>query len=180
MFNTAVYRVWWNVAGVFWFSPSLGFGSYWPINAPRGRAVTRFPGTRQEEEKQNKPDRAAAACGLHWKVGLIISNTGTYTRSRTKRDVCGGVFKVSRTVSGPFCGSVCPLAGRCFCGRWISLEANGRSVVVVYRASAGMRKGADGGHTDSELRAKRKQKARQFRVKNHSVWRRSQRRCRVL
>lgn len=32
--------------------------------------------------------------------------------------------------------------------RQISFEANCRSVVVVYRASAGMRKGADGGHTD--------------------------------
>lgn len=34
--------------------------------------------------------------------------------------------------------------------RRISCEANGRTV-VVYRASAGMRKGADGGHTDCEI-----------------------------
>lgn len=32
--------------------------SYWSGGAPRGRAVTRFPGTRQEEEKQNKPERS--------------------------------------------------------------------------------------------------------------------------
>lgn len=41
-------------------------------------------------------------------------------------------------------------------GGRVSFEANGRSVVVVYRASAGMRKGADGGHTDCELRVKGK------------------------
>lgn len=32
-----------------------------PGAVPRGLAVTRFPGTRQEEEKQNKPERALAA-----------------------------------------------------------------------------------------------------------------------
>lgn len=47
------------------FSPSLGLCSYWPSGAPRGQVVTRFPGTRQEEEKQNKPERAVTACGLH-------------------------------------------------------------------------------------------------------------------
>lgn len=38
---------------------------YWPGGAPCGRAVTRFPGTRQEEEKQNKPERAVTARGIH-------------------------------------------------------------------------------------------------------------------
>lgn len=68
--------------------------SYLSISAPRGQAVTRFPGTRQEEEKQNKPERAATACGLHWKGGLIIS----YTGNKTKRDVWAGVPKVSRAI----------------------------------------------------------------------------------
>lgn len=38
--------------------------------------------------------------------------------------------------------------------RRVSSEANGRSVVVVYRASAGMRKGADGGHTGRGMQVK--------------------------
>lgn len=138
------------------FSPSLGLCFYWPSGVPRGQAVTRFPGTRQEEEKQNKPERAVTACGLHWKGGLIISIRGTYTRSDTKQDVCASVLKVSRTGIYSFLGN--------FAVQWIgvsprwriSFEANGRSVVVVYRASAGMRKGADGGHTDYELRVQRK------------------------
>lgn len=50
-----------------WFSSSavslLQF--YWHSGTPRGLAVTRFPGSRQEEEKQNKPERAVTACGLH-------------------------------------------------------------------------------------------------------------------
>lgn len=83
---------------------SLELCSYWPRGAPRGRAVTRFPGTRQEEEKQNKPERAVTACGLHWKGGLIISTRGTYTRSDTKQDVCVGVLQVSRSVIDPFGG----------------------------------------------------------------------------
>lgn len=49
-----------------------------------------------------------------------------------------------------------PLVFGARCLRGISLGANSTSVVVVYRASAGMRKGADGGHTDCELRVKRK------------------------
>lgn len=37
------------------------FCSNRPGGVPRGLAVTRFPGTRQEEEKQNKPERAVTA-----------------------------------------------------------------------------------------------------------------------
>lgn len=94
---------------------------------PRGQVVTRFPGTRQEEEKQNKPERAATACGLHWKWGLNTSDTGVYTRSNTKRDVCMGVLKVSRVViSSFFCGET-----RCFHrGRKVSSEANGLLLCV--------------------------------------------------
>lgn len=89
-----------------WFARRRRLCSYWPSDTPRGRAVTRFPGTRQEEEKQNKPERAVTARGLHWKGGLIISNRGTYTTSNTKKDVCVGVLKVSRTVIYPFWGTL--------------------------------------------------------------------------
>lgn len=44
-------------------------------------------------------------------------------------------------------------------GGGLALKLTGWSVVVVYRASAGMRKGADGGHTDCELRVKGKQES---------------------
>lgn len=100
LINKWFYWVCWNVAGVF--SRGLESRSYWLGRVPRGRVVTRFPGTRQEEEKQNKPERAATACGLHWKGGLIISNTGTYT----KRDAWVGVLKVSTDMVEQFCGSL--------------------------------------------------------------------------
>lgn len=93
---------------------SLELFSYWPCGAPRGKAVTRFPGTRQEEEKQNKPERALTACGLHWKGNVIISNTGTHTRSNTERNVCGSVLKVSTTVFHPFRGKFGSAADGCF------------------------------------------------------------------
>lgn len=53
--------------GFQWFSSSTVslLNIYWRSGIPRGLAVTRFPGSRQEEEKQNKPERAVTACGLH-------------------------------------------------------------------------------------------------------------------
>lgn len=60
-----------------------------------------------------------------------------------------GVLKVSRAVIYPFWGDFTEQRIGISTRQKISFEANGRSVVVVYRASAGMRKGADGGHTDS-------------------------------
>lgn len=60
-----------------------------------------------------------------------------------------GVLKVSRAVIYPFWGDFTEQRISISTRRKISFEANGRSVVVVYRAAAGMRKGADGGHTDS-------------------------------
>lgn len=93
---------------------SLELLSHWPCGAPRGKAVTRFPGTRQEEEKQNKPERAVTACGLHWKGNVIISNTG-HTRGPTPRETCvGGVLKVSTTVFHPFRGKLGLAADGCF------------------------------------------------------------------
>lgn len=59
------------------------------------------------------------------------------------------VLKVSRVVIYPFYGYFAKQQISISTLWRISFEANGRSVVVVYRASAGMRKGADGGHTDS-------------------------------
>lgn len=57
---------------------------------------------------------------------------------------------MSTTVFHPFRGKLGLAADGCFHRRGgLALKLTvGRSVVVVYRASAGMRKGADGGHTD--------------------------------
>lgn len=62
-----------------------------------GLVVTRFPETRQEGEKQNKPERAVKPCGLHWKGKqfFIISLTQT-RKSSNEQNERMGVLKVSK------------------------------------------------------------------------------------
>lgn len=73
-------------------SPRVEFRSDRPGHVPRAVAVTRFPGTRQEEEKQNKPERALAA----WTpLKRLSTQHNTYTRSDAEGDSYVDVLKVS-------------------------------------------------------------------------------------
>lgn len=60
---------------------------YWPNGAPRGRVVTRFPESRQEGEKQNKPERAFKRADSIEK-GTSLSPARDSTRAPGPSETC--------------------------------------------------------------------------------------------
>lgn len=140
-----------------WFARWRKLCSYWPSDTPCGRAVTRFPGTRQEEEKQNKPERAVTARGLHWKGGLIISNRGKYRTSNTKKGVCVGVLKVSRTIIYPFCGTLLRSVTVFRGGGGLALKLTVGWLLLCIELQLGWGRGRMEAILSCELRVKREQ-----------------------
>lgn len=78
---------------LFWVSPN---SQPWLVKRKaREKRVTRFPGTRQEEDKQNKPERKTAWTQKKWqKVRL---KTGKYGDKHYRVNYMG-VIKVSSAI----------------------------------------------------------------------------------
>lgn len=61
---------------------------YWLNAAPRGLVVTRFPESRQEGEKQNKPERELEQRADSIEKGTSLSPARDSTRAPVPNETC--------------------------------------------------------------------------------------------
>lgn len=149
-------KTWWNIKQEFSMVFIIGcivaslLLAQWYTTWSGSHALSRKPSGRRKT-KQTRESSNSVWTPL--KGSLNFSNRGTYTRSETKKRV--------------YVGDIMWVGLFFICFKWlyeqnfgvstrwkISIEASGCCCIS---SSAGMRKGADGGHTDCELRMKRKQ-----------------------